>query len=296
MYNDELYHYGVLGMKWGVRRTPEQLGHHKIPTGTVMYRTTANKNESTKGHKYVTYLPPDRDLYRGGWADSIRAYAGKDSSYTLHEKKYTLKEDLKIPSRKEVDEVASKLIKDKKANIEVGKAFFQNFVGSNPYMLDYIIGDYLDSGKIKTKYTKGYSNKSDALYDDNIPYKEIVKLRKETGKIFVDEYVKNIKDQPIDVYSMNVEDGLGGSDYLKSKVIGELQKRGYNAMVDEASVGGRNGREREGVEPLIIFDGDKSLIDEGSHKINRFEEQKATKEYTKWKKVANSSGHKKNPW
>lgn len=25
----ELYHHGIKGMKWGVRRTPEQLGHHK---------------------------------------------------------------------------------------------------------------------------------------------------------------------------------------------------------------------------------------------------------------------------
>ena len=28
-------HYGIPGMKWGVRRTPEQLGHHKAPRQLV---------------------------------------------------------------------------------------------------------------------------------------------------------------------------------------------------------------------------------------------------------------------
>lgn len=30
MENNELQHYGVKGMKWGVRRTPEQLGHDRV--------------------------------------------------------------------------------------------------------------------------------------------------------------------------------------------------------------------------------------------------------------------------
>ena len=35
--DEELYHYGVKGMKWGVRRTPAQLGHK---TGTKKKKTS----------------------------------------------------------------------------------------------------------------------------------------------------------------------------------------------------------------------------------------------------------------
>lgn len=32
-HGDELYHHGIKGQKWGVRRTPEQLGHKVARTG-----------------------------------------------------------------------------------------------------------------------------------------------------------------------------------------------------------------------------------------------------------------------
>ena len=38
--NNELYHHGVKGMKWGVRRTPAQLGHD---TGKIDLQKTKKK-------------------------------------------------------------------------------------------------------------------------------------------------------------------------------------------------------------------------------------------------------------
>lgn len=53
--NNELYHHGIKGMKWGIRRTPAQLGH---PTSSgssqSVRRQTTNTPRTSKVKNYTT--------------------------------------------------------------------------------------------------------------------------------------------------------------------------------------------------------------------------------------------------
>lgn len=293
-----LLHHGIQGQEWGVRNGPpyplDQKEHarvikkakkdmkrvakkaskgkrddnlndeHVIPAGTKMYRITTNENESLEGHKYVSYLTDDRNYYKAFYGASQSSF--KQEEYNgSYEIEYTLNEDLRIPSRKELQKIAVDLMKsDSDALREVAER----------YTLNYIEGPVLNSPE---KYGKNFSEvKSD-----------IQKWLKSSGSdITADDWyrqsVKSLSDRLKVEEDMSFAYGVLCSTYVKengvrNKVFNAVKEKGYNAIMDEEDI-----MTRRSAAPMIILDGSETMNVTGKRKISEKEETKATNKWWKY--------------
>ena len=131
--SSELYHYGVKGMKWGVRRYRNEDGslteagkrrQHKriesnkeatIDKGTTLYRVSdSGKSDASSGKIYVTATKDASDFYINALG-STKIY--KTGKAYAHE--YITKTDLKLPDKRTMEKIELGLLKDKQVQKEL---------------------------------------------------------------------------------------------------------------------------------------------------------------------------------
>lgn len=246
--NYELYHHGIKGMKWGIRRFQKKNGsltaegkarydHDKviIKKGASVQRVSKTNKETGTGRTYISFKELDNLKYV--------AEAGHDGLYwTSNADNYGYKVKLKVTE----DIIAPSY-----------KETIDAFVASTKDV------------PVKTLAENIYGRKED----------KTTSYAKKEWKKNTKEFVNNMKHLGVDEARQNAylaySRSLMDSKSTQKAFFDELEKRGYNAVVDHNDAQSKDGSKGYYDTPLIVFERSRNLKQTSAKPITQLDQDAA---------------------
>lgn len=263
-FTNELYHYGVKGMKWGVRRTPEQLGHKKRSNRPYRSPKKTMVEKSIRKKQMLAEEILGRSLTK-----SQVAPRNRDSGKT------SLKKGSRV---QHITGVTFDSIKpgqlyvtaDKKDNAGY-QAFLSMNLKSKGFTPATVIAD------LKTDLKAPSSKDQYNIFKKFLKNNE--KLVKEDVAVFLKEKGKkdSVPDNPKDLYE-HFMNSVERSSESQKRFYKMLKDSGYNAVLDEHDV---TGSWMQGQKPLIIMDAMSTL---GNVKVSELSNKDIERALDEWLK------------
>ena len=264
MNNDKLIHYGVKGMRWGVRKKYSDKEISEYRKRKIAEAPT--KSESPRGANKGWYKnAPKSTLIREMRREESESLKAKKKTNTKKDS-FVLKKGTSIhrstydpeDGKKEGHAYATFKSKDAKGYASRNKLFSG---GKKTFDLSMVAKEDLISPSKKERidtFVKLMQNDPEfnKAYQTQKKTYQLLKNRDKADKIYktVSELEKEYKMFPV---------SLGGNEELRKRYFSELNKKGYNMIIDDADAS------IIADSPIIVFDRQKSLEIVSVNEVNR---------------------------